>query len=598
MRRTVIVCGTVLVVAVLLGGVGGARGQSAAPPALGRYHALVIGNQQYRALPSLKTPAVDATAVADLLRKDYGFTVRLLVNATRVQMVDALADLRGKLGERDNLLIYYAGHGYLDREADRGYWMAVDADPNSPANWVSNADITDALRAMKAKHVLIVADSCYSGTLTRDLAIRPPEASDLMRLAQKRARNVLTSGGLEPVSDVGGSGHSVFARAFMDSLRANAGITDVTTLFAGLRRQVLLKAEQTPQYGDVRLAGHDGGDFIFARASGQVAAVPRPEPRPPSFKEEIVKQFGSLAISAAVPGVEVFLGNQRVGEVGPGRRLASGDLEVGAYRVRARKAGYKDWEREVLVAANQRAELVIDIEPLRPEPPKAGRSEDGAEMVLVPAGEFLMGSDDGADEKPPHRVYLDAFSIDKYETTNALYRRFMDATNRAAPWYWSDAKGNGATQPVVGVSWGDADAYCRWAGKRLPTEAEWEKAARGTDGRKYPWGEQWDASRANWGESKLGKTAPVGSYPGGVSPYGAHDMAGNAWEWVADWYDKDYYQRSPERNPKGPDSGSARVLRGGSWFYDAFYLRTANRDGYTPVSRSYVIGFRCARGGS
>jgi uncharacterized caspase-like protein len=371
------------VVAVALAcGAGSARGQSAPPLNLGRYHALVIGNQQYRSFPSLKTPAADAAAVADLLRRDYSFTVQLLINATRAQMVGALADLRGKLGGRDNLLIYYAGHGYLDREADRGYWLAVDADRNSPANWVSNADITDALRAMKAKHVLIVADSCYSGTLTRDLAIRPPEASDLMRLAQKRARNVLTSGGLEPVSDVGGSGHSVFARAFMDSLRANAGITDVTTLFAGLRRSVLLKAEQTPQYGDVRLAGHDGGDFIFARAGAQVASVPRPEPRPPSFKEEIVKQSGSLAISASVPGVEVFLGDQRVGEVGPGRRLASGDLEVGVYRVRARKAGYKDWEREVQIAANQRAELVIDIEPLRSESAPPPRTEDGGEMVL------------------------------------------------------------------------------------------------------------------------------------------------------------------------------------------------------------------------
>lgn len=230
----------------LAGSAGWARGQSAPVPNLGRYHALVIGNQQYRSLPSLKTPAADSAAVAEVLRKDYGFTVRLIVNATRVQMVDALAEMRGTLGEHDNLLIYYAGHGYLDREADRGYWMAVDAEQTSPANWVSNADITDALRAMKAKHVLIVADSCYSGTLTRDLAIRPPEASDLVRLAQKRARNVLTSGGLEPVSDVGGSGHLVFARAFLDALRTNPGITDVTSLFAGLRRQVLLKAEQTP----------------------------------------------------------------------------------------------------------------------------------------------------------------------------------------------------------------------------------------------------------------------------------------------------------------------------------------------------------------
>jgi iron(II)-dependent oxidoreductase len=219
-------------------------------------------------------------------------------------------------------------------------------------------------------------------------------------------------------------------------------------------------------------------------------------------------------------------------------------------------------------------------------------------MVIVPAGEFTMGSNDSADEKPPHRVYLDAFFIDKYPTTNAFYERFMDATGRAAPLSWNDSSFNAPQQPVVGVSWDDADAYCRWAGKRLPTEAEWEKAARGTDGRKYPWGEQWEASRANSTESKFNRTTPVGSYPSGVSPYGAYDMAGNAWEWVADWYLSDYYQRSPGRNPIGPDSGSRRVLRGGSWNDFPFLLRATYRLSYTPVNRNDYVGFRCAKDAS
>jgi len=246
------------------------------------------------------------------------------------------------------------------------------------------------------------------------------------------------------------------------------------------------------------------------------------------------------------------------------------------------------------VVADQRGEVLIDIEPLGPA--KVIKTEDGAEMVLVPAGEFTMGSNDADDEKPPHRVYLDAFYIDKYETTNALYGRFMGATGRPAPLYWNDEKWNGAMQPVVSVTWHDANAYCQWAGKRLPTEAEWEKAARGTDGRKYPWGEQWDVSRAHSDESKLGKTAPVGSYAGGVSPYGAYDMAGNVWEWVADRYAKDYYQRSPERNPRGSDSGTSRVLRGGSWFNLPFSLRSSNRYFNSPDDRHGSIAFRCARG--
>jgi iron(II)-dependent oxidoreductase len=221
----------------------------------------------------------------------------------------------------------------------------------------------------------------------------------------------------------------------------------------------------------------------------------------------------------------------------------------------------------------------------------------GAPMVLVPAGEFLMGSDDSAeeDERPRHRVYLDAFYIDRYETTNVQYRRFIERTGHRAPRYWGDGSFNDASQPVVGVSWHDADAYCRWAGGRLPTEAEWEKAARGTTRQKYPWGGDWEAGRTN---ANADKTSPVGSYPRGMSPYGADDMAGNVWEWVADWYDKTYYQRSSERNPKGPESGESKVLRGGAWDFNPIFLRVAARHFNSPVSRFTNIGFRCANGAS
>ena len=218
-------------------------------------------------------------------------------------------------------------------------------------------------------------------------------------------------------------------------------------------------------------------------------------------------------------------------------------------------------------------------------------------MVLVSAGQFWMGSDDGEDdEKPRHRVILDGFYIDKYEVTNALYQKFMSVTGRAAPEYWNDSKFNGPKQPVVGASWHDADAYCTWAKKRLPTEAEWERAARGTDGRKYPWVGEWDASRANSTESGRGKTVDVGSYPNGVSPAGALDMAGNVWEWVADWYDKDYYKRGSDRNLGGPTTGTYRVLRGGSWNLNPINLRAAYRFHNSPDARNDFIGFRCARG--
>ena len=185
------------------------------------------------------------------------------------------------------------------------------------------------------------------------------------------------------------------------------------------------------------------------------------------------------------------------------------------------------------------------------------------------------------------RVYLDAFRIDQYEVTSALYRRFNDARGHRIPSYWNNSKWNESNQPVVGVDWNDANAYCSWAGKRLPTE--------GTDGRKYPWGEQWDSSRANSRDSSLGRTVAVGSYSSGVSPYGAHDMAGNVWEWVSDWYGGNYYQSAPSRNPKGPESGTTRLLRGGSWNDSSRDLSASVRLYLVPSGRFGDVGFRCSQ---
>lgn len=308
---------------------------------------------------------------------------------------------------------------------------------------------------------------------------------------------------------------------------------------------------------------------------------------------------GRVVITSTPAAAEVWLGSRKLGQT-----VWVGELQPGKHQIRVAKEGYEDRLFDVLLGPNEAKSLDAQL-----------KKWDLGEMVLVPAGEFWMGSDEYDNEKPRHRIHLDAFYLDKYEVANAQFKAFIDARgyerqdlwspagwqwrgqqNVIQPSYWADSKWNEPKQPVVGVSWHEAEAFCRFAGKRLPTEAEWEKAARGTDGRKYPWGEQWDKSRANSGESGIGRTVVVGSYPSGASPYGAHDVAGNVWEWVADWYDSGYYQRSPERNPRGPDSGSSRVLRGGSWNGGPILLRTANRNYYTPVYRRYDIGFRCARG--
>jgi len=226
-------------------------------------------------------------------------------------------------------------------------------------------------------------------------------------------------------------------------------------------------------------------------------------------------------------------------------------------------------------------------------------------MVLIPAGAFLMGSasppglswlEQGVDETPQHRVKLGVFWIDRYEVTEADYARFVAGTGHPPPRLWA-GQPRRATHPVIDVSWYDADAYCRWADKRLPTEAEWEKAARGERGVKWPWGNVYGPGLANLQGEEDGYqyTAPPGAFPQGRSAYGVYDMAGNVAEWVADWYDPKYYLGAPFESPTGPDVGKHRVYRGGSWNDTPSDVRTAKRFTAAPHQTSAVIGFRCAK---
>ncbi len=253
---------------------------------------------------------------------------------------------------------------------------------------------------------------------------------------------------------------------------------------------------------------------------------------------------------------------------------------------------------------------------------------DGSEMVLIPAGSYLMGStpaqttalidnDDRLSpdffhtEHPQHTVSLPAFYMDRSAVTNAQYAAFIAATGHPPPKYWTRAPYMGveepfpigikhSTHPVVGVSYADALVYCEWAGKRLPTEAEWEKAARGgLVNQNYPWGNKSSRNHANtvgvWGKDKWLWTSPIGSFP--PNGYGLSDMAGNVFEWCADWYAPDYYQHSQQENPQGPETGQTRSLRGGSWSNNVFgiyQMRCAYRFHARPETRNLTIGFRCA----
>ena len=261
--------------------------------------------------------------------------------------------------------------------------------------------------------------------------------------------------------------------------------------------------------------------------------------------------------------------------------------------------------------------------------------KDGSVMVYVPAGTFWMGSTSAEigdavaacvaaggsqalcarshnAEAPRHEIYVDAFWIERTEVTNAQYRKCVEAgtceeptiSDWGAPTNNDDSK---AEHPVVCVDWNDATTYCQWSGKRLQTEAEWEKATRGTDGLIFPWGDTFDGRLLNfcdvnceserknvdWDDGYAG-TARVGSYAAGENPYRAWDMAGNVWEWVSDWYNVNYYGGSPQSNPPGPGTGTEKVARGGSWYGLWHYARAATRRGHDPSDRGSIFGFRCA----
>jgi formylglycine-generating enzyme required for sulfatase activity len=226
---------------------------------------------------------------------------------------------------------------------------------------------------------------------------------------------------------------------------------------------------------------------------------------------------------------------------------------------------------------------------------------DGMVLACVPAGEFSMGSENGdSDEKPVHTVYLDEFWIDLTEVTNAMYALCVQAGACQPPIQNRSSTRNNyylanqyAENPVINVNWYSASNYCEWAGRTLPSEAQWEKAARGANGRTYPWGEGLGCTRANY-SGCYGDTTRVGRHPAGASPYGALDLAGNVWEWTADWYGETYYASSHARNPTGPETGIYHVLRGGSWDDHEWYMRSANRKWGIPAYWYVYVGFRCS----
>jgi formylglycine-generating enzyme required for sulfatase activity len=319
--------------------------------------------------------------------------------------------------------------------------------------------------------------------------------------------------------------------------------------------------------------------------------------------------YGAISLRADSPETDVLLDGGLAGRTSKDATLTLWNVPATDTEVTLRAADGREATRLVRVRANRRLRVALGtLDPLGPRPnalrpigtnhrgyEEYRRDRDDAVMVKVPAGEFLMGNLETEGRPAPHTVHLSAFLMDKEPVTWARYERFLGSSGRPLPPdepYW----GIIPDHPAVFVTWEESRAYCEWAGARLPTEAEREKAARGTDTRKYPWGDrepdpELAIFRRNWGSVA---TAAVGGRPAGESPYGLLDMAGNVWEWCEDWYDPAYYQATPETDPRGPATGSSRVVRGGSWDSRPSVLSASARNfGYRGY-REGDFGFRCA----
>ncbi len=577
-----------------------------------RYRALLIGVDDYAdgTIRDLKTPHADVTALAEVLSKQYSFDeVSTLTgrSATRAGILKALNELRKRAGPNDAVLVYYAGHGTRDTSLEQGYWLPADAERGGHWTYISNADVRDMLRGMDARHVLLISDSCFAGSLfgTKDMGTATV-ASDLRaasRLARDKSRWVITSGGDEPVMDGHiGSEHSVFAYFLLKQLREAEGpYLNPGAFMDDLQKLVINNAPQKPEAAPLRDAGDEGGQMVLipARRAPEVtactasaAAAVRCAEAAKEWTSTDVVRLRELQGAVARDFIAGFVT----------RYQGSGATEVDEARA---------W-----------LNAYIEVEP--PPPPRrpssgnlSGRVIDahGYRMISIPGGTFTMGCTPGAGEcydweKPAHRVTISGFAMGATEVTQGLWNSVMGSN----PSHFSSC---GDACPVEKVSWLDSVAFanelslkegleecyrisgetvtwpkglaCR--GYRLPTESEWEYAARAGEDTLYAGSN--DAGSVAWYSSNSGsKTHRVGGKS--ANGRGLYDMTGNVWEWTWDWYQKNY-QSSSSVDPVGPQSGSVRVVRGGGWLYTSRFVRVASRSYSAPSNRRNYVGLRLSK---
>ncbi|MDP6526969.1 MAG: formylglycine-generating enzyme family protein, partial [Kiritimatiellia bacterium] len=540
---------------------------------------------------NLRCATRDAHDVADVLRRYYGFgNVSLLTDAqaTRTGILDAL-DAALDLTDRESLLIYYAGHGWMDRRKN-GYWVPSDARHDKKSDYISiNAIVGDYLRKYEVKHLLVVSDSCFSGTMLRGKGEDRTPDWKLPSGFRKPSRWVLTSGDLQPVPD-GAALHSPVAERFLQFLKySNTEAFGVQDLYVYLRRLLASEAICQPLKSEAHMPG---GEFVFCRLNkpldgGSVATQPDIAVPVGISGPSVVPLFGQLSLKTAADGFASINGGKQHAI----RRTAGlnwNKLAVDTYVVRV-TSGDKEWKKTVEIADGKTTSIkaVFGPSPGQDLVVDLGGGTD-LELVWIEPGSFMMGSpsseeDRGSDETL-HRVTLTkGFWMGKYELTQEQWQQVMGS---------NPSKFKGTKNPVEQVSWDDCQEFLRKLNGKgvegafsLPTEAQWEYACRaGTTG---AYAGSLDAM-AWYGSNAGSKTQEIGAKR--PNAWGLSDMHGNVWEWCQDRYGK--YPTSSVTDPVGASSGSYRVLRGGSWINGAGRCRSARRDRNFPANRLSRDGLR------
>ena len=622
--------------------------QPADGPATGEYWALIIGIDNYHHGLPLQNAVRDAMEVRDDLAQRYGVRPDRLIElfneqATQQNIAYALFRLSSEAKSDDIVLIYFAGHAQYDKDGRLQWWLPVEGMPLAPETLLTDAAIRQELQDMKAKQVHLFH---VTAGVARELRLAQPilqaerealeqerrQAEEHIRLSAEEARSAAEEQARLDAERLAGEKEER-ARLEADRLTREKEEQARREAEEAARREAERLAreqeELAKQQAEQKRVEEERKRLAEEKAREDAAEHARREAEENARRdaERLAREQAERAKLEAERR-ELEAERQRLEDartkleaerqaLQESQRLAREREEQAKQQAERQQALLREEAQRKLSEERRRAEEQAKtreeqrskpieearVRPFKPlTPPPAGREligKDGAPMALVPAGEFTMGGD--SIDNPRHPVYLDAFYMDKYEVTTSRYAKFLQTTRRQVPFKWSEvALVSHGDRPVIGVTWEDAVAYCRWASKRLPTEAEWEKAARGTDGREYPWGNEAPTPRhANFNKccewKGYGVLAIVGSLEAGRSPYGIYDLAGNVSEWVADWYDNTSYKYELERNPKGPRDGEEKVVRGGSWYDSALLQRSALRSRSYPSAPSTDRGFRCAK---